>query len=48
MYKAITLPIVLYGIETWPSTLREGCRLRVFKSMIQSRIFGPNRDENVE
>jgi hypothetical protein len=30
---------VLYGCETWSLTLR------VFESMVQSRIFGPKRDE---
>ena len=30
--KAIILPVVLYGCETWSLTLREECRLRVFKN----------------
>jgi hypothetical protein len=29
-YKAIILPVVLYGCETWSLTLREKHRLRVF------------------
>jgi hypothetical protein len=31
IYKAITLPVVLYGFETWSLTLREEHRLRVFE-----------------
>jgi hypothetical protein len=38
--KTITLPLFLYGRETWSLTLREEHRLRVL-----SRIFGPKRDE---
>ena len=39
-----TLPIVLYGCETWSLTLREEHRLRVFENRVL-RIFGPKRDE---
>ena len=39
---------MLYGCETWPLTLREESRLRVFENMILGRIFGPKRDENGE
>jgi hypothetical protein len=38
--KAIILPVVLYGCQTWSLTLREEHRLRVLR-----RIFGPKRDE---
>ena len=41
IYKAIILPVVLYGCETWSLTLREECRLRVFENRIPRRIFGP-------
>jgi hypothetical protein len=41
----IILPVVLYGCETWPSTLREERRLRVFENRVLRRIFGPKRDE---
>jgi hypothetical protein len=37
---AITLPVVLYGCETWSLTLREEHRLRVFE-----KIFGPQWNE---
>jgi hypothetical protein len=39
------LPAVLYGCETWPLTLREENRLRVFENRVLKRIFGPQRDE---
>ena len=42
------MPIVLFSCETWSLTLREECRLRVFKSRILGRIFGPKRDLNGE
>jgi len=43
--RAIILPLVLYGCETWSLTLREECRLRVFEKRVLRRIFGPKRDE---
>ena len=44
-YRAIILPVVLYGCETWPLTLREERKQRVFENMVLRRIFGPRRDE---
>jgi hypothetical protein len=38
--KIRILPVVLYGCETWPLTLREEHRLRVLR-----KICGPKRDE---
>jgi hypothetical protein len=32
VYKAVILPVVLYGCETWSPTLREEHRLRVFRT----------------
>jgi hypothetical protein len=32
IYRAIILPVVLYGCETWLLTLRAQCRLRVFEN----------------
>ena len=43
--RTIILPIVFYGCETWPLTLREEHRLRVFENRVLRRIFGPKRDE---
>jgi hypothetical protein len=37
--------VVLYGCETWSSTLREEHRLRVFENRVLRRIFGPKRDD---
>jgi hypothetical protein len=45
MYKAIILPVVLYGCETWSLTLRDKRRLRVFGKRMLRRMFGPKRDE---
>jgi hypothetical protein len=39
------LAVDLYGCETWPLTLREEQRLRVFENRVLRRIFGPKRDE---
>ena len=41
IYKTIILPVVLYGCEAWPLTLREECGLRVFENRILSSTFGP-------
>jgi hypothetical protein len=40
IYKAIILPVLLYGCETWSLTLRDECRLRFFENSILRRIFG--------
>jgi hypothetical protein len=45
IYKTIILPTVLYGCETWPLTLREEHRLRVFENRVLRKIFGSKRDE---
>ena len=45
IYRAIILPVVLYGCETWSLILREEMKLRVFENMVLRRIFGPRRDE---
>jgi hypothetical protein len=45
VWRTIILTVVLYGCETWASTLREEQRLRVFKNSVLRRIFGPKRDE---
>jgi hypothetical protein len=45
VYRAIILPVILYGHETWLLTLREKCRLRVFENGVLRRIYGPKRDE---
>jgi len=45
IYRTITLPVVLYGCETWSLTLREERRLWVFEKRVLRRIFGSKRDE---
>jgi len=45
IYRNISLPVVLYGCETWSFTLREEHRLRVIENRVLKRIFGPKRDE---
>ena len=42
--RIIILPFVLYGRETWPLTLREERRLRVFDKRVL-RIFGLKNDQ---
>jgi hypothetical protein len=43
--RTIILPVILYGYETWPFTLREEHRLRLFENRVLRRLFGPKRDE---
>jgi len=45
IYRTITLPVVLYGCETWSLTLREERRLGVFENRVLRRVFGSMRDE---
>jgi len=48
IYKAIILPVVSYGCETWSLTLKEELRLRVFENRVLTRIFGRKRDEVID
>jgi hypothetical protein len=45
IYKTITLPVALYGGETWSLTLREEHRLRVFENSVLRRTLGLWMDE---
>jgi hypothetical protein len=45
IYRIITLPVVLYGCETWLLTVREKRRLRLFEKRVLRRKVGPKRDE---
>jgi hypothetical protein len=45
IYRTISLPVVLYGCETWSLTLREERMLRVCENRVLRRVFGPKRDE---
>jgi hypothetical protein len=42
--ETILLPVVLHGRETWPLTIREEHRPRVFQNLVLSKC-GPKRDE---
>jgi hypothetical protein len=46
IHKAVILPFVLYGCETWSFTLREEYRVRFFEYRVLRRIFGPKREED--
>jgi len=48
IYRTITLPVFLYGFETWSLTVREKRRLKVFEIRVLRRIFGPKRDDVME
>ena len=43
--STITLPVVLYGCETWSLTLREELRPTVFENRVLRRVFVSKRDE---
>jgi hypothetical protein len=45
IYKAIILPVVLCGCETWSLTVRKVHRLRVFENRVLTRIFGVKTNE---
>jgi hypothetical protein len=45
MYKMIILPVVWYGCETWPLTLKEECRLGMSENRALRRLFAPKREE---
>jgi hypothetical protein len=45
VFAIAVLPVVLYGSETWPLTLREEERLRVFENRVLRGIFWPMMDE---
>jgi hypothetical protein len=46
VYKTVILPVLLYGCKTWPLTVREEHRLRLFENRVLKRIFGPKREED--
>jgi hypothetical protein len=46
IYKAVILPVVLYGCKTWSLTLGEEHRLRVFENRVLRKIFVPKREED--
>jgi hypothetical protein len=46
IHKAVILPVVLYGHETWSLTLGKEQRLRVSENRVLRKIFGPKREED--
>ena len=48
MSRTITVPVVLYGCETWSLKRREKGRVRVFENKVLRRIFGPKKEEVTE
>lgn len=46
--RSIILPAVLYGCETWSSTLTEGRRLTMLDKTALKETFGPKSDEETE
>jgi len=44
IYRSIILSVV-YEFKIWLLTVREKCRVRVFKNRALRRTFGPKRDE---
>jgi hypothetical protein len=47
IYKITILPAILYGCETWPLTLRNEHRLRVFENRVLRGVFGFKGDEAI-
>jgi hypothetical protein len=41
--RETTLPVFLYGCETWSLTSKEEHRLGVFENRVLRRIFGPKK-----
>jgi hypothetical protein len=45
IYRTVILLVVLNGCKSWSITLREECRLRVFKNRMLKKIFRPTNGE---
>ena len=43
--RTIILPLVLYGCEMWSPTVSKEHWLRVFRSRVLMKIFGPTRSK---
>ena len=41
----VILPVILYGCESWSTTLADEQKLRVFENKVLRKIYGPKRDE---
>jgi hypothetical protein len=45
LYRTVILPVILYGCESWSTTLADEHKLRVFENKVLRKIYGPKRDE---
>jgi len=45
IYKTVILSIILYGCESWSTTLADEHTLRVFENKVLRKIYGPKREE---
>jgi hypothetical protein len=45
IHGTVTLPVVLYGCETWFLTFTDERGLGVFENRVLTKTFGPKRDE---
>ena len=45
IYRTVILPVILYGCESWSTTLADKHKLRVFENKVLRKIYGPKRDE---
>jgi hypothetical protein len=43
--RTLILSVIVRGCETWSLTLREACRLRMFKNRVLRKIFQPKKDD---
>ncbi|KAJ4433336.1 hypothetical protein ANN_15595 [Periplaneta americana] len=43
IYKTVTIPVLLYGCDSWTLTLREEQRLRMCENKVLRKIFGAKR-----
>lgn len=46
VYKTILRPVVMYGSETWTTTIKQENQLNAFERKLLRSIIGPVRDEN--
>lgn len=45
IYRAVTLPVVLYGCRTWSLTLKGNHKLRVCENRVPRKLVRPKWEE---
>jgi len=45
IYITVILPVILYGCESWSTTLADEHKLRVFENKILRKLYGLKRGE---